>query len=169
LVAYGWSLWALVSGAFADNEADLYLEVSTAVVTFLLLGRSFEQRAKRRAGSALRALAEIGAKEATRLRSDGTEVRVSAASLAVGDLFVVRPGEKIATDGVVTEGASAVDASLLTGESTPVEVSVGDAVVGSGLNASGRLVVRATRVGEHTQLAHIARLVAAAQGGKAPV
>jgi Cu+-exporting ATPase len=144
------------------------LEVGVALTTFLLSGRYFEARARRRAGSALRALAEMGAKDAAVLR-DGAEMRVPIGKLAVGDLFVVRPGEKVATDGVVTEGSSAVDASMLTGESVPVEVAPGDPVVGATVNAGGRLIVRATRVGADTQLAQMARLVVDAQSGKAPV
>ena len=138
------------------------------MTTFILAGRYFEARAKRRAGAALRALMELGAKDVAVLR-DGAEVRVPIDRLAVGDLFVVRPGEKIATDGVVVEGASAVDASMLTGESVPVEVRPGDAVTGATVNAGGRLVVRATRVGADTQLAQMARLVEEAQTGKAQV
>ena len=161
-VSMGWSLVALVRGG------DLYLEVGAVLTTFLLAGRYAEARARRRAGSALRALLELGAKDASLLR-DGAEVRVPVSTLRIGDVFVVRPGEKVATDGVVVEGASAVDLSLLTGESAPVEVRVGDAVTGATVNAGGRLVVRATRVGADTHLARIARLVAAAQSGKAPV
>jgi Cu+-exporting ATPase len=182
-VAYAWSLYALVFGnagepgmtmAFTllaepgDASGHIYLEVAAALATFLTIGRWFEARAKRRAGSALRALLDLGAKDVTVLR-DGAEVRVPTAHLRVGDVFVVRPGEKIATDGVVVEGASAVDVSMITGESVPVEVGPGDAVVGATVNAGGRLVVRATRVGADTQLAQMARLVAAAQSGKAPV
>jgi len=153
-------------GASADQ---IYLEVASVVVTFLLAGRYFEARAKRRAGTALRALAELGAKEASLLEPDGSERAVPIDRLAVGDLFVVRPGEKVATDGVVVEGRSAVDRSLLTGESVPVEVGEGDPVAGATVNAGGRLVVRAERVGVDTALAQIARLVSAAQSGKAPV
>nr|WP_217923038.1 heavy metal translocating P-type ATPase [Miltoncostaea oceani] len=153
-------------GAAADH---IYLEVATVVTTFLLAGRYFEVRAKRRAGAALRALLELGAKEASVLGADGAERRVAIADLVVGDRFVVRPGERIATDGVVEEGSSAVDASLLTGESVPVEVAPGDAVAGATINAGGRLVVRATRVGADTALAQIGRLVTEAQTGKAPV
>ncbi len=162
LVSYGWSAWVLFFGAGLEP----YLEVAAALVTFLLLGRWFEARAKRRAGSALRALAEIGAKEATLLLDDDAEQRVPVAALRVGDRFVVRPGEKIATDGVVEDGASAIDVSMLTGESVPVEVGIGDSVVGATVNAGGRVVVRATRVGAQTQLAQIARLVTQAQSGK---
>jgi P-type Cu+ transporter len=147
------------------SGSQIYLEAATAVVTFLLAGRWFEQRAKRRAGSALRALLELGAKDATLL--DGRRVPIE--ELAIDDLFVVRPGERIATDGVVVEGASAVDRSLLTGESVPVEVAEGDEVTGATINLGGRLVVRATHIGEETALAQIARLVSDAQSGKAPV
>jgi Cu+-exporting ATPase len=162
VAAYGWSVVALLTGG------DLYLEVAAGVTTLIVLGRWFEARAKRRSGAALRALLELGAKDVAVLR-DGAEVRVPVESLAVGDRFVVRPGEKVATDGVVEDGASAVDTSLVTGESVPVEVGPGDAVVGATVNAGGRLVVRATRVGNDTALAQIARLVTAAQSGKAPV
>jgi Cu+-exporting ATPase len=151
LAAYGWSAWAIALGGMEH----MYLEVAGTVTTFLVLGRWFEARAKRRSGDALRALLELASE--------------AAAGLRVGDRFVVRPGEKVATDGVVEEGESAVDASLVTGESVPVEVGPGDTVIGATLNTSGRLVVRATRVGADTQLARIARLVAAAQSGKAPV
>jgi len=163
LVSYLWSVWALISGG-----ADMYFEVGAALTTFLLAGRYFEARSKARAGSALRSLLELGAKDVALLR-DGVETRVPVEALHVGDEFVVRPGERIATDGLVVSGASAVDASLLTGESVPVEVGVGDSVVGATVNADGRLVVRATRVGADTQLASMARLVADAQSGKAPV
>ncbi len=156
----------IAPGAAADH---IYLEVATVVTTFLLAGRWFEVRAKRTAGAALRALLELGAKEASVLGADGAERRVPVADLAVGDRFVVRPGERIATDGVVEEGSSAVDASLLTGESVPVEVGPGAAVAGATINAGGRLVVRATRVGADTALARIGRLVTEAQSGKAPV
>jgi P-type Cu+ transporter len=181
--AFLWSLYALFLGtagepgmthpfeltiARTDGSANVYLEAAAGVTTFLLAGRYVEARSKRRAGAALRALLELGAKEVTVLRG-GTETRVPVDRLAVGDLFVVRPGEKVATDGVVTEGASAVDASMLTGESVPVEVGPGDAVVGATVNAGGRLVVLATRVGSETQLAQMARLVEEAQNGKAEV
>jgi P-type Cu+ transporter len=162
LVSYVWSVNALFTGG------HLYFEVGAALVTFLLIGRYAEARAKRRAGSALRALLEVGAKDAAVLRA-GVEHLVPVTQLQVDDLFVVRPGERLATDGVVTEGASAVDASMLTGESLPVEVAPGTAVVGGTVNVGGRLVVRATRVGADTQLAQLAQLVAAAQSGKAPV
>jgi Cu+-exporting ATPase len=180
LAAYGWSLYALLSGGAGGSDmamgtstsgADqpqLYLEVASVVTVFLLAGRYFEARAKRRAGAALRALGELGAKEVAVLRG-GDERRMSIAELLVGDRFVVRPGEKLATDGVVEEGSSAIDAALLTGESVPVEVGPGDAVTGATINVGGRLVVRATRVGADTQLAQMARLVEAAQRGKAPV
>jgi Cu+-exporting ATPase len=184
LAAWGWSLVALFflgagepgmrmgfdlvldPGGASDH---IYLEVAAVVTTFILAGRYFEARAKRRAGAALTALLELGAKEASRLDEGGTERRVPVAELAVGERFVVRPGERIVTDGVVEEGSSAVDASLLTGESVPVEVGPGDAVAGATINAGGRLVVRATRVGTDTALAQIARLVTEAQSGKAPV
>ncbi len=183
VVAYGWSLYALLFGGAGDPDmrmgftllaergdagAHLYMEVAAALTTFLTLGRWFEARAKQRAGSALEALLSLGAKDVAVLR-DGAEVRVPVEQLRVGDLFVVRPGEKIATDGVVVEGGSAVDTSMVTGESVPVEVGVGDAVVGATVNAGGRLVVRATRVGADTQLAQMARLAAEAQSGKSPV
>jgi Cu+-exporting ATPase len=165
LAAYTWSVVVLASGA----DRDIYFEVAAAVTVFLLAGRVLEARAKRRAGEALRALLELGAKDASVLDDDGQERLVPVGELHVGDRFVVRPGEKIATDGVVVEGASAVDRSLLTGESVPVEVAVGDDVAGATVNAGGRLVVRATRVGSDTALAQIARLVSEAQRGKAPV
>ncbi|GGT28482.1 heavy metal translocating P-type ATPase [Streptomyces purpureus] len=183
LAAFGWSLWALFFGhaglpgmrhgfdltvTRADGAATIYLEVAAGVITFILLGRYLEARAKRTAGAALRALMELGAKDVAVLRA-GTEVRIPVAELRAGDLFVVRPGEKIATDGTVAEGASAIDASLLTGESLPVDVSTGDPVTGGCVNTSGRLVVRATRVGSDTQLARMARLVEDAQNGKAQV
>lgn len=154
--------------ARADGSSAIYLEVAAGVVAFILLGRYLEARSKRKAGAALKALLELGAKDVTVLRA-GREVRVPVDSLAVGDRFVVRPGETIATDGTVVEGSSAVDASMLTGESVPVEVSVGDSVTGATVNASGRLVVEATRVGADTQLARVARLVEEAQTGKAEV
>ncbi|WP_112491465.1 heavy metal translocating P-type ATPase [Streptomyces bacillaris] len=182
LAAFGWSLWALFLGdagmpgmrhgfdltvSRADASATIYLEVAAGVITFILLGRYLEARAKRKAGAALRALLHLGAKDVAVLRNDGTEVRVPADRLAVGDRFVVRPGEKIATDGTVIEGTSAVDASMLTGESVPVEVAAGDTVTGATINAGGRLVVEATRIGSDTQLARMARLVEDAQNGKA--
>ncbi|WP_067812538.1 heavy metal translocating P-type ATPase [Actinomadura kijaniata] len=183
LAAFGWSLWALFFGTAGtpgmkhgfefsmtrtDGSANMYLEAAAGVVAFLLAGRYFEARSKRRAGAALRALLDLGAKEVSVLR-DGREERIPAGRLAVGDRFVVRPGEKIATDGLIEEGSSAIDASLLTGESVPVEVGPGDTVVGATVNAGGRLVVRATRVGSDTQLAQMARLVEQAQTGKAQV
>jgi Cu+-exporting ATPase len=184
LTAWGWSVVSLVflgAGAagmtmrFAltpsrSGSADqIYLEVASVVVTFLLAGRYLEARAKRRAGAALRALVDLGAKEAVVLNPAGAEQPVPIEQLEVGDLFVVRPGEKVATDGVVVDGRSAVDRSLLTGESVPVEVGPGEEVAGATVNVGGRLVVRATRVGADTALAQIAELVARAQSGKAPV
>ena len=151
------------------QTGDVYFEIVGIVITFLLAGRTFEARAKRRAGAALRALVELGAKHAAVLEADGTERLVPVAQLRAGDRFVVRPGEKIATDGEVVEGASAVDRSLLTGESVPVEVAPGDVVTGATVNAGGRIVVRATHVGADTALAQIGRLVTRAQSGKAPV
>ena len=183
LAAFGWSMYALFFGdagmpgmthpfrltiertAGTDN---IYLEVAAGVTAAILAGRYFEARAKRRAGAALRALLELGAKDVAVLRG-GREERIPVDQLVVGDRFVVRPGEKIATDGVVEEGTSAVDASMLTGESVPVEVGPGTPVVGATVNAGGRLVVRATRVGADTQLAQMARLVEQAQTGKAAV
>ncbi|MGH3218806.1 MAG: heavy metal translocating P-type ATPase [Streptosporangiaceae bacterium] len=161
--AYLWSLYALIAG-----HGSTYLDVATGVTALVLLGRHLEARARRQSGAALRALLDLGAKDATVLR-DGREVREPVWMLAVGDEFVVRPGEKIATDGVVRSGHSAVDASMLTGEPVPAEVTVGDAVSGGCVSISGRLVVRATRVGADTQLAQMARLVTQAQAGKAPV
>ena len=152
----------------AGLDADTYFEVGAVITTLILLGRFLEARARRRSGAAIRALLELGAKEARVLR-DGVEVLVPVEELVVGDRFVVRPGEKIATDGVVEEGASAVDQSMLTGESVPVEVEPGADVAGATINTYGRLVVRATRVGAETALAQIARLVAEAQAGKAPI
>ncbi len=184
LAALGWSLVALF---FLDAgmpgmtmpfdlvtergaaSGHVYLEVAAVVTTFILAGRYFEERAKRRAGAALEALLDLGAKDVAVLGADGEERRVAVEQLAVGDRFVVRPGEKVAGDGVVEAGSSAVDQSLLTGEPVPVEVGPGDEVAGAAINAGGRLVVRATRVGEDTALAQIARLVTAAQSGKAPV
>ncbi|WP_194420408.1 heavy metal translocating P-type ATPase [Microbacterium abyssi] len=183
LAAFGWSLYALFFGTAgmpgmthpfeftlsrSDGAANIYLEVGAGVTTFILAGRYFEKRAKRQAGAALRALLELGAKDVSVLR-DGTETKIPVEDLRVGDDFVVRPGEKIATDGVVVSGHSAVDASMLTGESVPVEVGEGDAVTGATVNASGRLVVRATRIGSDTQLAQMAKLVEEAQTGKADV
>ncbi|EWT00503.1 carbonate dehydratase [Intrasporangium oryzae NRRL B-24470] len=183
LAALGWSLYALFLGtagrpgmrhAFeltigrTDGSGNIYLEAAAGVTTFILAGRYVEARSKRQAGAALRALLELGAKDVSVLR-DGREERIPVGDLAAGDRFVVRPGEKVATDGVVEEGTSAVDASMLTGESVPVEVGPGDAVVGATVNAGGRLVVRATRVGADTQLAQMARMVEDAQAGKAEV
>ncbi|MFF5333710.1 heavy metal translocating P-type ATPase [Streptomyces sp. NPDC013181] len=179
--AFLWSLWALFFGTAgmtgmthpfeltigrSDGAGNIYLEAAAGVTAFILAGRYFEARSKRKAGAALKALLELGAKEVTVLRG-GREVTVDTADLQVGDRFLVRPGEKIATDGTVVEGSSAVDASMLTGESVPVEVGVGDAVTGATLNAGGRLVVEATRVGSDTQLARMAKLVEDAQNGKA--
>jgi Cu+-exporting ATPase len=183
LAAFGWSLYALFWGTAGEigmthgfswtaergaGDGQIYLEVAAGVTVFLLAGRYFEARAKRRSGAALGALLRMGAKDVALLR-DGAETRVAVDQLAVGDRFVVRPGEKIATDGIVVEGTSAVDASLLTGEPVPVEVGPGDPVTGATVNAGGRLVVEATRVGADTALAQIARLVQDAQTGKAPV
>ncbi|MDQ3483827.1 MAG: heavy metal translocating P-type ATPase [Actinomycetota bacterium] len=183
IAAFAWSLYALFLGeagvigmrhgfSFTPERgmgsSQIYLEVAAGVTVFILAGRYFEARAKRRSGAALRALLELGAKDVAVLR-DGVEIRVPVEELAVDDLFVVRPGEKVATDGVVVDGTSAIDASLLTGESVPVEVGPGDAVTGATVNAGGRLVVRATRVGADTALAQIARLVEDAQTGKAQV
>ena len=162
--AYVWSVVALI----VLDDAEVYFEVTAVVTTLILLGRWLEAGARRRSGAALRALLELGAKEARVLR-DGVEVAVPPEELAVGDLLVVRPGEKLAADGVVVEGSSAVDRSMLTGEPGPVDVGPGDEVAGATVNASGRLVVRATRVGAETALAQIARLVADAQAGKAPI
>ena len=183
LSAFLWSLYALFLGAAgepgmrhsfqltvtpSDGAANIYLEVAAGVTLFVLAGRYFEKRSKRRAGAALRALLELGAKDVAVLRH-GAETRIPVDQLKVGDEFVVRPGEKIATDGTVVSGSSAVDASLLTGESVPVEVGQGDPVTGATVNAGGRLVVRATRIGDETQLAQMAKLVEAAQSGKAEV
>ncbi|MGK5548103.1 heavy metal translocating P-type ATPase [Streptomyces sp. URMC 127] len=179
--AFLWSVWALFLGdagmpgmthsfdltvARSDGAENIYLEAAAGVTAFILAGRYFEARSKRKAGAALRALMELGAKEVTVLRG-GKEERIPVSGLAVGDRFVVRPGEKIATDGTVVEGSSAVDASMLTGESVPVEVGAGDPVTGATLNAGGRLVVEAGRVGADTQLARMAKLVEDAQNGKA--
>jgi len=184
IAAFSWSTWALFLGGAGEpgmtmpfslslsSDAaaghHIYLEVASSVVVFILIGRFLEARAKRSAGAALRALLSLGAHEAT-VRRDGREVAVAVEQLQPGDVIVVRPGEKIAADGVVIEGSSAVDASLLTGESVPVEVGVGDPVAGATVNVGGRLVVRLTRVGADTALAQMARLVEAAQAGKAPV
>ncbi|GAA2232638.1 heavy metal translocating P-type ATPase [Kitasatospora cystarginea] len=181
LVAFGWSVWALFYGdaglpgmrhefslsvGGGDASSSLYLETAAGVTTLILLGRWLEHHSKRRAGAALHALLELGAKDVAVLR-DGREVRLPVDRLTTGTRFVVRPGEKIATDGVVVEGASAVDASMLTGESVPIEVTVGDPVTGATVNAGGRLVVEATRVGADTRLARMAKLVEDAQNGKA--
>ncbi|GAA2303408.1 heavy metal translocating P-type ATPase [Streptomyces hawaiiensis] len=180
--AFLWSLWALFFGTAGtpgmthpfeltiertDGAGNIYLEAAAGVIAFILAGRYFEARAKRKAGAALRALLELGAKDVTVLRDGGREQTVPVTELTVGDRFLVRPGEKIATDGTVEEGSSAVDASMLTGESVPVEVGTGDPVTGATINVGGRLVVRATRVGADTQLARMARLVEDAQNGKA--
>jgi Cu+-exporting ATPase len=182
LAALGWSVYALFLGtagepgmthgfeltvARGDGASMIYLEAAAGVTTFLLLGRWLEHRSKRQAGAALRALLDLGAKEVAVVR-DGVEVMVGVEELGVGDTFVVRPGEKVATDGEVVDGTSAVDVSLLTGEPVPVDVAPGDTVVGASINTTGRLLVRATRVGADTQLAQMARLVEDAQAGKAP-
>ncbi len=182
LAAYGWSLYALLFGmageigmrhpfeltiSRADGTSQIYLEAAAGVTTLVLLGRFIEQRSKRQAGAALRSLLELGAREVSLLDENGVEQRVAIDRLLVGSRFVVRPGEKIATDGLVESGTSAVDRSLLTGESMPVEVGPDDAVSGATINVGGRLVVRATRVGADTQLAQMARLVEEAQQGKA--
>ena len=180
LAAFGWSVWALFLGdagtpgmthpfsLTARGGDAIYLEAAAGVTAFLLAGRYLEARAKRRAGDALRALVSLGAKTVTVVHQ-GNERSVSVDQLVAGDEFLVRPGEKVATDGVVVDGASAVDLSLITGESVPVEVRAGDPVIGATVNAGGRLLVRATRVGADTQLAQMARLVEAAQDGKAAV
>jgi Cu+-exporting ATPase len=183
LAAFGWSVYALFWGTAGmpnmkmsfsftiergGGQGEIYLEVASAVTVFILSGRYFESRAKRRSGAALRALLDMGAKDVAVLR-DGAEMRIPIGQLAVGDLFIVRPGEKVATDGVVEEGSSAIDASLLTGESVPVEVAPGSPVTGATVNAGGRLIVRATRIGGDTALAQIAKLVTEAQNGKATV
>lgn len=183
LSALLWSLYALFLGTAGipgmthpfeltvrptDGAANIYLEVAAGVTMFLLAGRYFEKRSKRQAGAALRALLELGAKDVAVMR-DGVEVRIPTSDLSEDDEFVVRPGEKIATDGVIVSGSSAVDASMLTGESVPVEVGEGDPVTGATVNAGGRIVVRATRVGSDTQLAQMAKLVEDAQSGKAQV
>jgi Cu+-exporting ATPase len=183
LAAFGWSVWALFWGeagapgmtmpfsldvSRGGGTHEIYLEVASAVIVFMTAGHYLEAKAKRSSGAALRALLELGAKDVAVLR-DGVETRVPIDQLNVGDTFVVRPGEKIATDGVVEDGASAIDESLLTGESVPVEVAPGDTVTGATLNAGGRLVIRATRVGADTQLAQMARLVTDAQMAKAPI
>jgi Cu+-exporting ATPase len=184
LAAWLWSLYALFLGdagmtgmtmsfdlipGRGEGGDEIYLEVGAVVTVFILAGRWFEARAKRSAGAALQALLELGAKDVAILDADGTERRVPVEQLGAGDRFVVRPGEKVATDGIVEGGRSAVDQSLLTGESVPVEKAPGDEVVGGSVNAGGRLVIRATKVGADTALAQIARLVSDAQSGKAPV
>ncbi|KKC03978.1 heavy metal translocating P-type ATPase [Mycobacterium nebraskense] len=183
LAAFLWSLYALFLGTAgqpgmrddfeltvrpSDAAGNIYLEVAAGVTLFVLAGRYFEKRSKRTAGAALRALLQLGAKDVAVLR-DGVEIRIPVDRLAVGDDFVVRPGEKVATDGIVVSGSSAVDASMLTGESVFAEVGEGDTVTGATVNAGGRIVVRATRVGDDTQLAHMAKLVEEAQSGKAEV
>jgi Cu+-exporting ATPase len=189
LAAYLWSVWALFFGGAGlpgysmtesllphfggettttSNMPAIYLEVAAAVPVFILAGRWFEARAKKRSGAALRALMHLGAKDVSILR-EGVEVRVPVSQLKVGDRFVVRPGERIATDGFVVEGSSAVDESMLTGESVPVEVAPGSDVTGATINADGRIIVEATRIGNDTRLAQIAKLVTDAQSGKAPV
>ncbi|MFD3575250.1 heavy metal translocating P-type ATPase [Streptomyces sp. NPDC058644] len=180
--AFVWSLWALFFGTAGtpgmthpfeltisrtDGAGNIYLEAAAGVTAFILAGRYFEARSKRKAGAALKALLQLGAKDVTVLRDGGREETIPVSDLKTGDRFLVRPGEKIATDGRVVEGASAVDASMLTGESVPVEVAKGDAVTGATLNVGGRLVVEATRVGSDTQLARMAKLVEDAQNGKA--
>jgi Cu+-exporting ATPase len=183
LAAFLWSLYALLRGTAGEpgmhhgfemtvrpgaGAGNVYFEVAAGVTLFILAGRYFEKRSKRRAGAALRALLQLGAKDVSVLR-DRTETRLPVDRLAVGDEFVVRPGEKVATDGIVVAGSSALDVSMLTGEPVPVEVGRGDAVTGGTVNAGGRLVVRATRVGDDTRLAQMARLIEAAQSAKAPV
>jgi Cu+-exporting ATPase len=183
LAAFGWSVYALFWGAAGTpgmkmgftltlargaGQDELYLEVACAVVVFILAGRYFEARAKRSSGAALRALLDLGAKDVAVIR-DSQEVRIPIADLTVDDTFIVRPGEKIATDGVIESGTSSIDASLLTGEAVPVEAAPGDTVTGATVNAGGRIIVRATRVGADTALSQIARLVTDAQNGKAPV
>ena len=195
IAAMSWSLWALIFGnageigmkmnmslfprsatsVMTDHSSmesgshdEIYLEVATTLVTFLLAGRYFEVRSRRRAGAALRSLLSIGSQEATLWR-DGVETLIPIGALGVGEIFMVRPGETIATDGVVVEGQSAVDRSMVTGESIPIEISVGDAVTGGTLNSNGRLLVRATRIGRDTVLSQMARLVEKAQDGKAPI
>ena len=183
LAAFCWSLYALFIGGAGtpsmrmqfellprrgSGADDIYLEVASAVTVFILCGRFLEARAKRRSGAALRALLHLGARDVA-VRRDGEELRIPIEELAIGDIFIARPGEKIATDGVVVEGVSAVDISMLTGESIPVEVAAGDPVIGATVNAGGRLVIRADRIGSDTQLAQMARLVEQAQTGKAQV
>jgi Cu+-exporting ATPase len=183
--AYLWSLWALLftsAGSIgmtmsmsldirpaAQGTHHIYFEVASAVIAFILAGRYFEARAKQTAGDAIRQLLELGATDVAVIDPDGTEQRVPISALAVNDVFVVRPGEKIATDGVIIEGLSAIDRSLVTGESMPIDVGPGEAVIGATINTTGRLLVRATRVGSDTQIAQMAQMVTAAQSGKAPV
>ena len=184
LSAWVWSAYALFLGDAGENGMrmvfnlipssgggtnEIYLETASIVTTFILAGRYFEARAKRRAGAALKALLELGAKDVSILSADGSERRVPIEELQVGDRFIVRPGEKVATDGTVEDGHSAIDMSVLTGESVPVEVAPGSEIAGATINAGGRLIVRATKVGSDTALAQIARLVTEAQTGKAPV
>ena len=184
LSAWLWSLYALFLGDAGQNGMrmvfnlvpssgggtnEIYLETASIVTTFILAGRYFEARAKRRAGAALKALLELGAKDVSILEPDGSERRVPIDQLQVGERFIVRPGEKVATDGVVEDGHSAIDMSMLTGESVPVEVGPGSDIAGATINAGGRLIIRATKIGSDTALAQIARLVTEAQTGKAPV
>src|SRR5690606_17883156 len=164
LAAYGYSLWALISG----TSDHVYFETAAVIVTLITLGRAFEARAKGRASAAVHRLLDLGAKEA-RVLVDGAETMVPVQNLAPGDLMVVQPGEKIPTDGVIESGESAVDESMLTGESVPVDRLPGDTVLGATVNQSGRLVVRATTVGADTALAGIIRMVEAAQGSKADI
>ena len=166
LAAYLWSAFVVITGS--TGHGHVYFEVAAAVTVFLLAGRYAEAKAKRSAGSALRALLSLGAKEATVVR-DGAEVRIPAGELAVGDVIVVRPGERVATDGTVIEGSSALDTSAMTGESVPADVSTGDAVLGGAVNTYGRILLRASRVGADTQLARMARMVVDAQSGKASI
>ena len=168
LAAYLWSAFVVITGSTGHGHGHVYFEVAAAVTVFLLAGRYAEAKAKRSAGSALRALLSLGAKEATVVR-DGTEVRIPAGELAVGDVIVVRPGERVATDGTVIEGSSALDTSAMTGESVPTDVSTGDAVLGGAVNTYGRILLRASRVGADTQLARMARMVVDAQSGKASI
>ncbi len=168
LAAYLWSLYAILTGAAAHGHGHVYFEVAAAVTVFLLAGRYAEAKAKRSAGAALRALLSLGAKDATVMRDD-TEVRIPVGELHVDDVIVVRPGERVATDGVVVDGASALDTSAMTGESVPVDVRAGDEVLGGAVNTYGRILVRAKRVGADTQLARMARMVADAQSGKASI
>ena len=168
LAAYFWSLYAVLTGAAEHGHGHVYFEVAAAVTVFLLAGRYAEAKAKRSAGAALRALLSLGAKDATVVRDD-TEVRIPVGELRVGDVVVVRPGERVATDGVVVDGASALDTSAMTGESVPSDVGVGAEVLGGAVNTYGRILVRASRVGADTQLSRMARMVADAQGGKASI